>query len=449
MSKRALWTGILGCLILASAASAGPAREVSEQGSAAYSDFKPPDFCGACHRDILQQWQGSAMAGAFTMEWDQVEYFKLALPHSRIDPKVAEVESACIRCHSPEAFLAGDIPPKPAAANTPANHGVSCEICHSITGITGDQPFNGNYLLTLDNVKFANRRDAVSDAHGTQYSELHSSAAFCADCHDERDPYGVWVKATYQEWQAGPYGKAGIVCQQCHMPTSPGLSGFGGKERPDVAQHFFMGGNSASKLRGAAEIAVYPQQAQVRPGDELKVKVAVINAKPGHMFPTGSTEERQLWLTLEAVAANGETTRIPAPLAPGDSPDTHYSITSNDLAYQDMGPMMGKPDFPGVPREALPEGDRIYRLVFLDPQGRPTIAQWNCASQPFDNRLKPLETRIETYIWTVPAGVPAGPLALRATLRYRKLPQSVADLFEMRPVPTVEVASAEAGVAIK
>jgi hypothetical protein len=389
------------------------------------------------------------MSESFTMNWDQVEYFELALPHSRIDPKVAEVESGCIRCHSPEAFLSGDIPPQPASADTPANRGVSCEVCHSITAITDEQPFNGNYEMTLGDVKFAQRADAVPMGHEAGHSELFSRARLCGACHDEKNPYGVWVKATYQEWQRGPYGKADIVCQQCHMTTSPGIAGIGGKERPDVAQHFFMGGNSPAKLSGTAEMAVYPQQTEVGQGDELEVQVAVINAKAGHMFPTGSTEERQLWLTLEAVTGDGEVVRIPADPAPGDSLDTRYSVTSNELAYQDMGLMLGRPDFPGIAREALPEGDRIYRLTFLDREGRPTIAQWNCASQPFDNRLRPLETRTETYRWRVPEGVPSGELALRARLRYRKLPQSVADLFGLGRIPIVEVASAGAAVTVR
>ena len=35
-----------------------------------------------------------------------MEYFKLALPQARKLEKVADVESGCIGCHSPMAFLA-------------------------------------------------------------------------------------------------------------------------------------------------------------------------------------------------------------------------------------------------------------------------------------------------------------------------------------------------------
>jgi len=76
------------------------------------------------------------MSQSFTHEWDQVEYFKLALPHTLKLEKVSGVKGGCIACHGPLAFLSGDIPPKPVEAGTRVNEGVSCEICHNITGTT-------------------------------------------------------------------------------------------------------------------------------------------------------------------------------------------------------------------------------------------------------------------------------------------------------------------------
>ena len=32
----------------------------------------------------------------------------------------------------------------------------------------------------------------------------------------------MWVKSTHLEWKDGPHGKAGIVCQDCHMPPAAG-----------------------------------------------------------------------------------------------------------------------------------------------------------------------------------------------------------------------------------
>ena len=86
-----------------------------------------------------------------------------------------------------------------------------------------------------------------------------------------------------------------------------------------------------------------------------------------------------------------------------------YTITSNELAYQDMGDMMmGLPDFKGVKRDDIEEGQRIFRMPYFDPKGRLTIGQWNTASQGVDYRIGPRETKIETYTWTLPQTLPEG-----------------------------------------
>jgi len=108
----------------------------AQMGKYKYSDFSKPKRCAMCHKAIYQEWKETLMSQSYTHEWDQVEYFKLALPHSKKLAKVAGVRAGCIACHGPLAFLSGDIPPKPASANTRANEGVSCDVCHSITGTT-------------------------------------------------------------------------------------------------------------------------------------------------------------------------------------------------------------------------------------------------------------------------------------------------------------------------
>jgi hypothetical protein len=54
----------------------------AETGKFQYEDFKQPKRCGVCHSEIYQEWQQCLMSQSFTHEWDQVEYFKLALPHA-------------------------------------------------------------------------------------------------------------------------------------------------------------------------------------------------------------------------------------------------------------------------------------------------------------------------------------------------------------------------------
>ena len=85
-----------------------------------------------------------------------------------------------------------------------------------------------------------------------------------------------------------------------------------------------------------------------------------------------------------------------------------YTIAANTLAYQDMGIPLNLPDFKGIQRDGVPVGDRIFRLPYLDPQGRMTIMQWNTASQATDYRIGPRETKLETFTWTVPDDLCAG-----------------------------------------
>ncbi|MCK7517300.1 MAG: hypothetical protein MZV64_06030 [Ignavibacteriales bacterium] len=45
-----------------------------------------PEFCGtSCHTDFYQQWKQAMMSQAYTHHWDEIEYFKLAVPHAEKD----------------------------------------------------------------------------------------------------------------------------------------------------------------------------------------------------------------------------------------------------------------------------------------------------------------------------------------------------------------------------
>ena len=81
------------------------------QGSLPYDRFQQPDACASCHLDIHRQHEQAMMSQSYTHHWDEIEYFKLALPHSEKEEKVAGIKAGCNGCHAPLAFLARDIPP--------------------------------------------------------------------------------------------------------------------------------------------------------------------------------------------------------------------------------------------------------------------------------------------------------------------------------------------------
>jgi hypothetical protein len=404
----------------------------AEMGKFAYQDFKKPLLCGGCHQEIYQEWQQSLMSQSFTHPWDDKEYFKLALPQALKLEKVAGVKGGCIACHGPLAFLTGDIPPKPPQAGTRVNEGVSCEICHNIIGSTEKEPYNFSFEISPGKVKYGNRHDAKSTFHDTQFSAFTQSAELCATCHDEQSPYGAWVKETYREWKASPYGQKGFKCQDCHMYRAPGKSANTGKQRDDIAHHVFHGPHFHNKLAGSVDLALYTKNREVAPGSVIKIRANLFNGKVGHYIPSGSAEERMLWLEVKATDGRDYSTFLPVDRK-GFSGEEYTIADAKAMAYQAMGEIMEVEGYKGISRDGnVPDGARIYRRPFFDPKGRMTICQWYTAKNTdVDYRIGPRETKVETYTWTVPEDFSAQSVTITATLYYSLVPSSVGELMAL------------------
>ena len=443
------WGALTVAVFLAAPAAYG--ADGSGEGSLPYDKFETTETCADCHSEIARQHARSLMAQSFTHKWDEVEYFELALPHALKNAKVAGVKAGCNGCHAPLAYLAGDIPPKRPSEGTRANEGVSCDVCHSITGFTGDVPFNFNYVMQPGAVKQGTRPGMESDYHEIAVNDFLASAEFCGVCHNEKDPFGMWVKATHLEWKDGPYAAAGITCQKCHMPPADGALTDGGPVVKGVRQHTFHGVHFPEKLNGAVEVLLYPRAPAVKPGDEIVVDATVMNAKAGHMIPSGSAEERVVWMHVEATDGRGKKWHLPVDRK-GFAGEEWTIADPAAMSYQDIGDIRGIKKFPGLLRDGdVPAGDRIYRMPYLDPDGRMTIAQWNTASFGPDYRLPPLSAIAETFTWRVPAEVASGDLAIRATVYMTRVVSSVVDymkLPEYEKTPTV-MGQTETTVAIR
>lgn len=416
-----------------------PASE-QQHGKIPYEKFESAKVCATCHPGIARQHEQAMMSQAYVHAWDEIEYFELALPHAKKEPKVAGIKDGCNGCHSPMAFVAGDTPPPPPSANSRANEAVTCDVCHSIRSIEGDKPFNFNHLLEPGRIKQGPRPGLDSPHHATVENPLLRTAELCGSCHNEQSPFGTWVKATHLEWKEGPHGRAGIVCQDCHMPPSKNRSATMGTDLPDMREHLFHGAHDGGKLQGSVEVRIHPMVREAEPGERVKLSAVVVNAKAGHKIPTGSAEERVLWLDVVATDAKGKSYHLPVDRKGFDGED--YTIASSAaLAYQDIGEIRDIADFKGLKRDGeVPDGDRIFRMPYLDPKGRMTIAQWNTASFGPDYRLAPLAAVSESFTWTLPADVPPGTVTVRAKVFYSKLVSSVAEYMK---VPKEEAAAIE------
>ncbi|MDD3730850.1 MAG: multiheme c-type cytochrome [candidate division Zixibacteria bacterium] len=397
-----------------------------------YDVYDKPEYCGtSCHTVFYRQWQQAMMSQAYIHHWDEIEYFDLAVPHAEKDPMVAEVKAGCNACHSPLAYMAGDTPPPRPEKGSRANEAVSCEVCHTITGFRGDVPFNGNYISEPGRKKYGPRGTGNSPAHDMVKSEFLKTTEFCGTCHNEKSPYGMWVKATQLEWQEGPYGKEDIRCHECHMTFAPLQTASMGNTYPDARLHLFHGAHDDGKVRGTVELRLQPDILEAEPGETVTFTLALFNQKTGHKFPTGSVEDRLVWLHVEAVDAAGKIYHLPVDKKGFEGEE--FTIAADILGYQDMGIALNQPAFPGVQRDGVPFGDRIYRMPYLDPQGRITIQQWNTKSFGVDYRLGPRETKLETFTFNLPDDVAPGPMTVTATLNYQKLVGPVADFLKVPP----------------
>lgn len=395
-----------------------------------YSDFETPAYCAQCHNLFYQQWDQSMMSKAYTHEWDEIEYFELAVPHSEKEESMKGVHEGCNGCHAPLAFLAGDMPPPRPEENSRANESVSCDVCHTIKGYSEETPYNHNYIIEPGKTKFSSRKgETTSPNHKIEVTDLHHTAEFCGICHNEKNPFGIWVKSTHLELKEGPYYAEGVVCQDCHMPDAPSITARMGAFYNDTKMHLFNGAHDPGKLKGVVEIRITPDIQEAEPGEPVIFTVTLFNQKTGHKFPTGSVEDRIVWLHVEAIDENGKTYHIPVDKKGFEGEE--YTIASDELAYQDMGVPLGIENFEGVRREEVPIGDRIFRMPYFDPQGRMTIMQWNTKSLGVDYRIGPRETKVETYTFNLPYDIAPGNVKVKAVLNYRLLVKPVAELLKV------------------
>jgi hypothetical protein len=213
------------------------------------------------------------------------------------------------------------------------------------------------------------------------------------------------------------------------MPKANSVTADLGKTYSDARQHLFHGAHDPGKVKGTVELRIHPDTREAEPGEKVRFTIALYNAKTGHKFPTGSVEDRILWMHVEAKDSKGKVYHIPVDRKGFEGEE--YTIGADALAYQDMGIAKNIPDFKGVQRDGVPIGDRIFRMPYFDPQGRMTIQQWNTAKLGVDYRIGPRETKIEHYTFNIPDNLPPGKLIVTAVLNYQKLLKPVADFLNV------------------
>ena len=317
------------------------------------------EFCGRCHRAIQDAWKLSAHAQAM-----ESRLFQDALEVAETSFGAA-ARRTCLKCHAPIAVDKGDL----ALRQKVSWEGVTCDYCHSVKDVSM-AGVNPRAVVEYSLIKHGPIKDAPSMVHGTAYSEVHTSAAICAPCHEYRNGLGFPVLTTYSEWKKSRYWKEGKACQSCHMYRTAGdvVDPRVSESNVPVNLHQMPGGHSLDQLAKT----ISAQLSATRDGKQVRAEVVITNRAAGHYVPTGSPL-RQLILDVQADSLAGQ----------------HF------------------------------QQRRVYARSVADEDGKPIehehLAFMSAAKVIADTRLAPDEKRTESFTFAIPPGNQA---RVKATLRY-------------------------------
>jgi len=317
-------------------------------------------------------------------------------------------------------------------------NGVTCDVCHTITGFSGPKPQNGNYIIAPSETKLGPFKGQGDWHHA--YSELQTRSEICAVCHEAVNRHGFQIKATFTEWLESDFARQDIHCQDCHMNVdgfltagkpryssgkAANMSLGGSPERERLYTHQFPGAYSKTQVEGAMELTI-----KATPMDANRmtaIEITVDNARTGHSMPSGSADLRLLWLEVAAHFGDKKILMLPAGIVGPES--THETD-----AYSVVG--LGKFDAQLVGPE-IPNGNRVYRAIFTDAKGQATLDSYDAVAKLFDNRLKASEKRKESYSLMIPEGV-KGDILIEATLKYQSHSSLFTDRFGLpKPEPVI------------
>jgi len=185
-------------------------------------------------------------------------------------------------------------------------------------------------------------------------------------------------------------------------------------------------------LQNAAEILVTaPETASC--GDQISVRVDVHNLVAGHNFPTGFTEERQLWISIELCDEYGRNAFVTGNFDHnGDLRDEHSHAVLGGHAHWDRNLLNFQSKFVGVATRGterpliLSVNRQLAPLNIVRPTPEPAAAFGRPSTFRISKgSLAPLSTVSKKYSITAPEQ--AGRYCLRVRLNYRHVPPHLMD----------------------
>ncbi|MDE2491272.1 MAG: hypothetical protein KGM24_10520 [Elusimicrobia bacterium] len=419
--------------------------------------------CGVsgCHTATVRQWEDSVhyrtpnkvvstVEKLFLSEVSHQELFdhRRALGIDALREKINGRESFrfCAGCHAPVALVSGNVNPGRPMETFQRFEGDSCIACHVVQNVkersAGPAPYTlaapPRYLFAYSTSalgRFAYKTLVLAkpDLHTDTFTKpFYDKSAYCMSCHNTLQ-YPYWKDSAW----SGPSRAGGSKqCQDCHMPQVAVRDDVSAAEKGTIADHRFIATNvvipALYGLTRQGELtrkfmtdrkvrAFVAAPSAARAGGRLHFVVQLANTDVGHIFPAGPEADLvEVWPQV-TVTAGGRTL-----LDYGALDSLGHLDASKTVVYR-ISPY----DFSGKP---LPlDRHRSWKIAseklrVIPPMGYDEL--------PFDVK--------------VPPGV-AGPVEIRARLRYRKFNQSFVDWLVgagKLKVPIVDMASSSSLVRL-
>ena len=441
---------VVACVVGVIAASQAPSQVLAQDVSSnkGYgTHFQTSDRCVACHNGLSTptgedisigiDWRTSMMGNGA-----RDPYWMAGVRREMMDHPSATsvIQDECTICHMPmmnyESKLAGGhgdlfshLPPDPnKLADRLADDGISCTVCHQITGdnLGTRESFIGGFKIDEKTAPGERRVYGPYEIDTGHTTIMRSSSTFrpmegkhiqssemCATCHTlytkalnaqgqeigelaEQVPYQEWLHSDYKETQS---------CQSCHMPVVPQdvpITNVFSEPRPGFSRHVFVGGNFYMQrilnlYRGDLGTAALPAEMDAAANRTIahlqsqSAKVAIRNLGVrngrveaeisienlgGHKLPTGYPS-RRVWLHVTVRDRNGRVVFESGALNPNGS------IAGND---NDQDATRFEPHYTEITSR---DQVQIYEPILGDPQGRPTTGLLTALRYLKDNRLLP------------------------------------------------------------
>ena len=412
--------------------------------------FESSTQCFACHNGLVtptgedvsigSDWRASMMANSARDPYWQAAVRREVIDHPEAQ---AAIEDECSICHMPMTtfparasglkgrvfdYLPGILERNDDPAMALAGDGVSCTVCHQLSGTRLGDPstFTGGYVIDLAQPATGRPIFGPFAIDAGRARVMHSASAFvpsesahmrqselCASCHTlfthalaagaaagSRLP----EQTPYLEWQQSAF-RTSASCQSCHMPEVAGdtaIASVLGQPRAGLSRHTFRGGNffmqrMLNRYRDELGVEAPAREMEVaiartidhlqrdtarvgianaaRAADRIEIDVDVENLA-GHKFPT-AYPSRRAWLNVVATDAGGRVIFESGAFSPDGR------VAGND---NDADAVRFEPHYPRIDRV---DQVQVYESVMVDPRGAVTTGLLTGVGYAKDNRLLP------------------------------------------------------------